>query len=189
MARGDELDIQITASESAEDDDSPTGRSLTLATAVMTPVSVGSVRLRDRDPQAPPVIDYNLLAEERDRRRMVEAVKLARRIAALRPLAGLIDREMAPGAGVVEDDALLAAITAGLDTYHHGSATVPMGGSRDAGAVVDAVGRVRGLQGLRVVDASIFPEIPSTPTNLTTIMVAERIAASLTTADERRAVR
>ena len=120
---------------------------------------------------------------------MVEAVKLARRIAALRPLAGLIDREMAPGAGVVEDDALLAAITAGLDTYHHGSATVPMGGSRDAGAVVDPVGRVRGVQGLRVVDASIFPEIPSTPTNLTTIMVAERIAASLTAADERRAVR
>jgi choline dehydrogenase len=189
MATGDELDIQITASESAEDDDSPTGRSLTLATAVMTPVSVGSVRLRDRDPETPPVIDYNLLAEERDRRRMVEAVKLARHIAALRPLAGLIDREMAPGAGVVEDDALLAAITAGLDTYHHGSATVPMGGSRDAGAVVDAVGRVRGVQGLRVVDASIFPEIPSTPTNLTTIMMAERIAASLTSVDERRAVR
>ena len=88
---------------------------------------------------------------------MVEAVRLARRIAAVRPLAALIDREMAPGAGVVEDDALLAAITAGLDTYHHGSATVPMGGSRDAGAVVDAVGRVRGVQGLRVVDASIFP--------------------------------
>ena len=189
MARGDELDIQITASESVEDGDSPTVRSLTLATAVMTPASVGSVRLRDRDPQASPLIDYNLLAEERDRRRMLDAVKLARRIAAIRPLAGLIDRELAPGAGVVEDDALLAAIAAGLDTYHHGSATVPMGGSRDPGAVVDPVGRVRGVRGLRVVDASIFPEIPSTPTNLTTIMVAERIAAWFTSADERRAMR
>jgi choline dehydrogenase len=68
------------------------------------------------------------------------------------------------------------AIGTTLDTYHHGSATVPMGGDTDPHAVVDGEGRVRETEGLRVVDASIFPEIPSTPTNLTTIMMAERMA-------------
>lgn len=60
-----------------------------------------------------------------------------------------------------------------------------MGGDADGAAVVDAAGRVRGVQGLRVVDASIFPEIPSTPTNLTTIMLAERIAQSWVSDHER----
>lgn len=184
LAAEDELDLQITASDAA-DEDSPTGRSLTLATAVMTPASIGYVGLASRDPQAPPVIDYNLLADERDRRRIVEGVKLARRIAAMPALARLIARETAPGEQVQEEDDLLAAIAARLDTYHHGSATVPMGGDADRTAVVDAVGRVRGVQGLSVVDASIFPEIPSTPTNLTTIMLAERIAQSWVSDHER----
>ena len=61
-------------------------------------------------------------------------------------------------------------------TFYHGTSTVPMGGEDDPAAVVDAQGRVRGIEGLRVVDASIFPEAISVPTNLTTIMVAERIA-------------
>ncbi len=178
LAAEDELDLQITASDAA-DEDSRTGRSLTLATAVMTPASIGRVELASRDPQAPPMIDYNLLADERDRRRIVEGVRLARRIAAMPALARLIVREMLPGEQVQEDGDLLAAIAARLDTYHHGSATVPMGGDADRAAVVDAAGRVRGVQGLSVVDASIFPEIPSTPTNLTTIMLAERIGRSL----------
>ena len=73
------------------------------------------------------------------------------------------------------DDALPDFIASNLATYGHPTATVPMGGSADPWAVVDEVGAVRGVAGLRVVDASIIPEVPSGATNLTTIMVAERI--------------
>jgi choline dehydrogenase len=66
-------------------------------------------------------------------------------------------------------------IASNLAVYGHPTSTVPMGGPADPWAVVDAVGVVNGLDGLRVVDASIIPEVPSTVTNLTTIMVAERI--------------
>lgn len=185
MAAGDELDLQITASD-ADDPDSSTGRSLTLATAVMAPDSIGQVRLRNRDPNGPPLIDYNLLTAERDQRRMVEAVKLARHIAGTPPLAEMIGGEMAPGKDASDDRDLLTVIAANLDTYHHGSATIPMGGDGDPAAVVDSGGRVRGTRGLHVIDASIFPEIPSTPTNLTTIMVAERIGAQLVSEMEAR---
>jgi choline dehydrogenase len=178
-AIGDELDLQITASNSFDPAASPTGRSLVLATAVTAPRSVGSVRLRSRDPRAAPQIDYNLLADPSDRRRMLEGVTVARRVGRTSPLADLVDHEITPGSQIESGEALEAAVEGSLDTYHHGSSTVPMGGGDDPGAVVDAAGQVRGLQGLRVVDASTFPEIPSTPTNLTTIMLAERIAASL----------
>ena len=176
-ASGGELDLQITASNRS-DPESPTGRTLTLATAVMTPVSVGNVRLGSREPRDAPIIDYNLLAAPQDRRRLLDGVKLARRIARSRPLVDLIDHEIQPG-DVILDDALEHAVEADLDTYHHGSGTVPMGGDADPGAVVDAEGRVRHVEGLRVVDASIFPEIPSTPTNLTVIMLAERMAKAM----------
>src|SRR5438874_7942175 len=172
----DELDLQVTASNFTGAE-SPTGLGLTLAVAVTAPRSVGRVTLRSRDPRVPPVIDYNLLADPSDRRRMVQGLKLARRIAQTAPLAALIDHETSPGAGIAGDAALEAAIESRLDTYHHGCCTVPMGGDGDPAAVVDPTGAVRGVAKLSVIDASIFPEIPSTPTNLTTIMVAERLAA------------
>lgn len=180
---GDELDLQVTASNSFDPDNSTTSRTLTLAAAVMTPASVGSVRLRSRDPHAAPWIDFNLLADPRDRRRLVEGVKLARRIGRTTPLMELIDHELSPGVAVPSDQALETADVATLDTYHHGCSTVPMGGDDDRGAVVDATGLVRHVRGLRVIDASIFPEIPSTPTNLTTIMLAEHIVAALAPPD------
>ena len=64
-------------------------------------------------------------------------------------------------------------------SFHYSTSTVPMGGEGDPRAVVDSQGRVRGVRGLRVVDSFIFPEIISTPTNLTTLMLAESIAALL----------
>lgn len=71
-----------------------------------------------------------------------------------------------------------AAPKAGLMTSYHGTSTVPMGGENDSHAVLDAFGRVRQVARLRVVDAWKFPEAISLPTNLTTIMLAERIAAT-----------
>jgi choline dehydrogenase len=82
---------------------------------------------------------------------------------------------MMPGAGVQDDELLLKTIDEQLATYLHPTSTVPMGGDQDKSAVVDGTGSVRGLQNLRVIDASILPQVPSAPTNLTTIMVAEHI--------------
>jgi choline dehydrogenase len=74
-----------------------------------------------------------------------------------------------------DDNALAGLVPASLTTYGHPVSTVAMGGPADPGAVVDPAGAVKGVNGLRVVDASIIPEIPSAPTNLTVIMLAERI--------------
>jgi choline dehydrogenase len=93
----------------------------------------------------------------------------------------MVDHEMAPGAAVTSDAALRANIVANIAAYQHPTSTVPMGADTDPTAVVDAWGIVRGIQGLRVVDASILPDIPSVPTNVTTIMVAERIASRILT--------
>jgi choline dehydrogenase-like flavoprotein len=74
---------------------------------------------------------------------------------------------------------LEARLAATLDTYHHPTSTVPMGGDRDPHAVVDAEGRVHGFQNLRVVDASILPDVPSVATHVTTLVAAEHIAAKI----------
>jgi choline dehydrogenase len=110
---------------------------------------------------------------------LLEGVKLSRTFGKTRPFADLVEREMAPGPTVQDDTTLMAAIRSTLDTYQHATSTAPMGGEQDASVVVDWLGAVRGVEDLRVVDASIFPEIPSTPTNVTVIMAAEHIAARL----------
>src|SRR5437879_3432012 len=126
-AASDELDLQITASNSF-DSRNPATRILTLATAVTVPASVGSIRLTSSDPRVAPRIDYGLLAEPRDRRRLLQGVKMAHSIGRIPPLAGFIDHEISPGRDIVSDDALGMAIEAKLDTYHHGCSTAPMGG-------------------------------------------------------------
>ena len=179
-AIGDELDLQHSLS--VQPDFDPLGkrvRMLRIWATVVLPRSLGTVRLKSRDPLVTPRIDYNLLGNPSDARRLKESVELARTIAGSEPVASLLERELAPGPSVKSDGELEAAIRAGLITFYHGTSTVPMGGESDPHAVVDAYGRVRQLSGLRVVDASIFPEAISVPTNLTTLMVAERIAASI----------
>ncbi len=110
---------------------------------------------------------------------MLEAVRLSRKIGRTAPFVDVVEHEMAPGRAVDDGDALRANIVANIAAYQHPTSTVPMGSSTDPAAVVDAWGKVRGVEALRVVDASILPEIPSVPTNVTTIMVAERIAREL----------
>jgi choline dehydrogenase len=173
-AIGDELDLHITATHLLPGSFSPTGGAIVLAISVVLPESRGTLRLASRDPNEAPLIDANYLGTERDTRRMLEAVKLAREIGHNEVFARFTAGEIIPGDAVTDDD-LPEVIARNIAVYGHPTSTVPMGGAADPWGVVDAVGAVKGLSSLRVVDASIIPEVPSTVTNLTTIMVAERI--------------
>jgi len=167
-----DLDLHVSATHLFDPALSPTGGALVLAASVTQPESVGYVRLRDRDARSAPQIVYNFLTTARDRRRMIECVKIARRIGRSKAFSATVAQEMTPGASVTDAD-LEPVILGNLDAYAHPTSTVPMG---DDG-VVDSEGRVHGIDGLMVVDASIMPGIPSAPTNLTTMMIAEHIAA------------
>jgi choline dehydrogenase len=133
---------------------------------------VGYVRLADRDPRSAPRIHYNFLATERDRRRMVEGVRISRAIGRSKAFSATVAEELAPGPSIADAD-MEPVILGNLDAYAHPTSTVPMGD----GGVVDNTGRVHGIEGLMVVDASIMPHVPSAPPNVTTMMIAEHIAA------------
>ncbi len=166
-----DLDLHVSATHLFDPSLSPTGGALVLAASVTQPESVGQVRLKDRDPRSAPIIDYNFLGTDRDRRRMLECVRIARAIGTSPSFSATVAEEMTPGPGVSDAD-LEAVVISQLDAYAHPTSTVAMG---ERGAV-DSVGRVHGVAGLMVVDASIMPGIPSAPTNLTTMMIAEHIA-------------
>jgi choline dehydrogenase len=106
---------------------------------------------------------------------MVDGVKLARSISRHSAFARQAAFELSPGPQVRDDEALAKAISGSIASYGHPTATAPLGGPDDPHAVVDGRGRVRGITGLRVVDASIIPQAPSAATNLTVIMLAEHI--------------
>ncbi|WP_130178990.1 GMC family oxidoreductase [Cryobacterium sp. SO1] len=170
-----DLDLQISVTHLIDPAYSPTGGAIVLAISVVQPESVGSLKLQSRDPRIAPAIDLNLLSTPHDRSRMLEGVKLSRRIASNPIFAGISELEMMPGAGVQTDEDLAQVIGEQLASYAHPTSTAPMGAAGDPWAVVDAAGAVLGLRSLRVIDASIMPFVPSAPTNLTTIMLAEHI--------------
>jgi choline dehydrogenase len=169
-----DLDLHVSATHLFDPSQSPTGGAIVLAVAVTQPESIGGVRLASRDPRTPPVINYNLLSTERDMRRMIEGVGISRRIGRDAAFAKLVEMEMTPGSSVTDDDSLKRAIVEQVEVYAHPTSTVPMG--LEGSGVVDAFSRVYGLRSLMVVDASIMPLVPSAPTNLTTIMIAEHVA-------------
>jgi choline dehydrogenase len=187
-ARGDELDIHIAVTHLIPPEYSPTGGAISLSVAVVKPDSRGSLTLRSRDPREQPEIDCNYLAEGRDARRMLEGVKLARKIGRNPALAQFLELEILPG-DAVADDQLEDVIAANLASYGHPVATAPMGGPDDPWAVVDSHGAVRGIDGLRVVDASTMPVVTSVALNPTTIMIAERIAKIVYATDAVRDLR
>src|SRR5258705_12700415 len=178
-AEPNDLDLQISGTHFFDPKPSPTSGAIVLAAAVTLPKSIGRLRLSSRDPRAAPLIHYNFFEDPNDLDRLVEAVQLSRKIGRTAPFSKLIDHEMAPGNTVDDGEALRANIVSSVAAYLHPTSTVPMGADSDPTAVVDAWGKVRCVEALRVVDASILPDIPSVATNVTTIMVAERIAAKL----------
>jgi choline dehydrogenase-like flavoprotein len=139
----------------------------------LRPYSRGEVGLTSGDPLAAPRIDPRFLSDQRDAEIMLKGVKLVRRILEAPALAKYRDKELLT-AGVSSDEGLMDHIRNKADTIYHPVGTCKMG--VDDMAVVDPQLRVRGLQGLRVVDASIMPTLIGGNTNAPTIMIAEKAA-------------
>jgi choline dehydrogenase-like flavoprotein len=149
---------------------------VSLAPNVAKPHSRGRVWITSTDPEAAPVIDYRAFtdSEGRDERMLVEGVKLARRVALQEPFASHLVREVFPGEHVQSDEDLSAVLRATHQTVYHVSCTCRMGSDDDPLAVLDNELRVRGVGGLRVVDASVFPTLSAlNPVGLI-MTVAER---------------
>lgn len=146
-------------------------------THVQRTESTGSIHIRSADPFAAPTIDLRFLDTEDDRRTAIAAVRRARDIAAAAPLRDVIAEEMAPGPQVDSDEAILQYIRdTGLITQHI-LGTCKMG--QDAMSVVDSRLRVRGIEGLRIADASVMPTMISGNTSIPCMMVGEKCAAML----------
>ncbi|MEU6705684.1 GMC family oxidoreductase [Streptomyces wuyuanensis] len=150
------------------------GHGYTIGVSPMRPRSRGTVRLASAEPDAPPLVDPNYLADERDLTTMVAGLRLAREIGGANAVAGWRAREAQPGPGAAGDDGLRAYARRTLASYMHLVGTCRIGD--DPMAVVDHALRVRGLTGLRVADASVLPSVPSANTVATVYAVAERAA-------------
>jgi choline dehydrogenase len=140
----------------------------TCSVSQMQVESRGSVQASSRDAREAPAIRYNYLATENDRRVMVDGLKIARRIPMTEPLRDYVVCEELPGERVQSDDELLAFVRENGETVFHPTSTCSMG------KVVDAELRVKGMQGLRVIDASVMPSVPSGNINATVIAMAEK---------------
>jgi choline dehydrogenase-like flavoprotein len=138
----------------------------------LRPESRGSLRIRSADPAAPPEIRVNYLSTEVDRTANVEGLKILRKILGAPALKPYVVEEVDPGAKVASDEALLNYCRARGSTIYHPTSTCRMG--NDPLAVVDQRLRLRGIDGLRVVDASVMPDLVSGNTNAVVIMIAEK---------------
>jgi choline dehydrogenase len=147
---------------------------MTVSACQLRPESRGTITLKSPDPREKALIHANYLATETDRRCMVEGIKLGRRLAQTRAFAGIIAEEVVPGAAAASDEEILGFIRRTGMTIYHPSGTCRMGG--DPESVVDPELRVRGIEGLRVADASIMPTVVSGNTNAPSIMIGEKCA-------------
>lgn len=138
----------------------------------LRPMSRGYVHVSSPDALAAPEIDPRYLAHEEDQQDVVASVRLARQVAAQAPLAGLIVRETRPSEQACTDDQLLDYVKQSGATSFHPVGTCRMG--TDAKAVVDPQLRVRGVQGLRVIDSSVMPTLPTSNTNAPSIVIGEK---------------
>ena len=143
-------------------------------TSVMRPKSRGWVKLRSKSPTDAPEIQFNFLTEQEDLDQLVQGVRKTREMIRQRSWDDLRGAEVAPGDAINSDADLERWIRANAGTGYHAACTCRMGMDRDA--VVDAEGRVHGIEGLRVIDASVMPRLVTGNTNAATIMIAEKLA-------------
>ena len=145
--------------------------------ALLRPVSSGELKLTSTDPYVQPGLDYNYLSEPEDRQRLRQGVRQALQLAQHSEIKELLGPRLEPGEADLESDAALDAwMLREAVTFSHISGTCKMGPSSDPMAVVDQQGRLHGAEGLRVVDASIMPDLVRAPINPAVLMVGERVA-------------
>jgi choline dehydrogenase len=147
---------------------------VSLLPGVVRPKSRGWVRLADANPMSAPLVNPNYLGDSADTGRLVDAVRLSREIFATSAFSAVLGGELMPGAGVTDQDDLVAFVRDRADTYHHQAGSCRMG--IDDLAVVDPQLRVRGVEGLRVADASVMPAVPSGNCHTAVVAIAERAA-------------
>ncbi len=153
------------------------GRHFEMMVALLLPESQGELTLTSSDNRVQPAMNYNYLAEPFDRERLRAGIRLALELAERHELAPMLARRIEPEDGDLDsDDALDRWLLREATTYSHISCTCRMGPSSDPLAVVDQYGKVHGMVGLRIVDASIMPDLVRAPINPAVIMVAERVA-------------
>ncbi|MGA9322561.1 MAG: GMC oxidoreductase, partial [Xanthobacteraceae bacterium] len=150
------------------------GDGVTLHSCCLRPQSRGEIRLASSDPLAPPIMDPNYLAAGYDLKILIDGLRKGREILAAPAFKPWLQEERIPGAAVQSDAELEDFIRASAETEYHPVGTCKMGS--DAMAVVDEALRVRGVERLRVIDASIMPTVVSGNTNAPVIMIAEKAA-------------
>ena len=143
---------------------------------VNKPASRGSIKINSPDPEAKPTILFNYLQSEQDRKDWRDCIRLTREILNQPALDDFRGDEANPGPEVNTDDEIDAWVRANVESAYHASCTCKMGSDKDPMAVVNNMGQVNGVDGLRVVDSSIFPTITNGNLNGPTIMAAEKIA-------------
>jgi len=142
--------------------------------SLMRPSSVGRVTLRSANPSDAPAFQFNFLSTEEDRRTAIDAVRAIRTVIAQAAWSKLRGEEVTPGAGARTDAEILEFLRNSAGTNYHPCCSCRMGS--DELAVVDAQARVRGVKNLRIIDASILPQIVSGNLNAPVIMMAEKLA-------------
>jgi choline dehydrogenase len=148
---------------------------ISILPGVVRPLLRGYVRLSSSDPLVKPRVDPNYLAARADRERLVQGVKLARELFATKALSEWVGEELLPGHDVSNsDEDLVAFVTRNADSYFHLTGSCRTG--LDELAVVDPELRVRGIEGLRIADASVMPAVPSGNCRAGIVMIAERCA-------------
>lgn len=150
------------------------GHQFTAGALLLNPESTGSVTLASADPRQTPKVVTNFLKEEGDRVRLREAVRFTRKLFAAEPAASLVTSEIMPGPDVQDDAAIDAYNRSMVMSGGHPTSTCAMGA--DDGAVLDAQLRVRGVEGLRIADASVMPDVIRGNTNAPSIMIGEKAA-------------
>ena len=182
----DDSDLQITFMPASykegvqsQLDDQP---GMTLAAWQQRPESTGTVRARSPDPFEPPEIQPNYLSAPEDQQVLLAGLKLVRQLMRSAPMQPYFDGEIYPGDAIQSDEDLLNTARERGTTTFHMMGTCRMGPSQDPTAVVDHQLRVRGLEGLRIADASIMPTMPAANTNAACLLIGEKAGALLTSA-------